>query len=1450
MKMTIKGMTRVLGALALCLALCLSQAAFAKGSPPDGIDPDDLGKCEINNGGWDHTPGSTGISLRSALWYANKIDGQHYACYDKITLMTDVFMESPAVILGPAKGLEIDGNGKTINLSKWSGHTATDGNSGHGCAIYVSAEEVTIKNLSISGKSGINHSGICLKKKDGKIEEISISDMDNDGVKISGTKSEASNIDIYDSGNGIAVEAEGVKLTDVEINNVDGAGVRLLGNNARLSDIEVNSAGETGLEFGPGVTGNKVLPNCTFQASTDSGVGILDDSSKSNAGTNIVIMTNRVGSVDNDGYDAVTDEGILIWEEEEYYSVNQMLGDLSGVSDPAGTSKIDISVTAELLLKSNKEVVPLVTEVRQIGTSQRYMVEGFFAQVEELDEDGEGGFDQIQCKDLVVDKSVARLAVFMVSDTEMKFAGVVGNNSAMGVKGKEGTFKFYFDPEADGQEAFTGAKFVLVPVSKDWELMGRASAYKRLTNGQNDCTDISGSGEDYDTDGATTWSMDKLVEWFTVGECSIATDMQSGQMVDTTTDSDMDGIPDFLEMGIRKKAGKWVYDPMHANCNCDDTELTCWFRPDSDFDGIKDGKDRYDFLTAWKFYASKDYLDDTYNDEFGTLVGEKGIELKPQPTDTEGDGTPDCKDEDSDNDSLKDGTEDRSRVFNPYARAYWRYLDTIGNTYYPAGPGEADAGSMVECTDELKADPNNGFDKGIMYGIYVAGGTGSNYLSEPVSASPFNIGGILTSGSGRGLYPMACINESVSSATNFNGIYNEVNGETNARNADTDGDCVCDGDGPGCAAIDAQETDWVGFASCSEYHSSALTMSNPAWLNDRCPQRMHPDNKCTPLCVEGEIMTYVSLHADEKFWEQVGTKIQLTDEDGNSVPDLFEQTMKFCGDDPDDCIDVIDYQVIHDSCSDIDRDGIPDCAERWSWSCTPTQEQTIGLDPYNQDTDGDDLIDGMGLGDMESDVCPFTNKVAMGYSDAFNEVNPNYSCNPREVYSNGGRPLQVLSCFLDRDSEGVRDCLEDKDQNGKVDTPQNGLAGIVRSESDPIKLDTDADGLSDFEEVFGWPYRTNPALIDTDGDGLTDLGEDMDGDRYITFVDRTGMMCKGIGTFDTDPRNADTDGDGISDKVEIDGDIIDPDLFKAMLQDATIWVDGIGHGSDPNAKDSDNDGLTDSEEYGGNSIFFYNSNPCMVDSDGDIMHDKDELPGCRLNTDPNCIGSEDGTADGLDSDSDGLSDLHEMMLGTDPYNPDTDGDGVWDGIEDGNRNGVYEPHLGETNALNSDTDGDSLTDGYELRYGTDPTNIDTDGDCVPDGIEDANRNGVYDVGAETNALSWDTDGDGLPDGWIAGMGLGEDLNCNGIRDVDAEGRYLETDPRNPDSDLDGFSDYDEMIHGGRGFSTENISRATLGREGCSMVGSAGGSPTSMFYLMGVLLAAVKAIAMRRRNASA
>ena len=54
--------------------------------------------------------------------------------------------------------------------------------------------------------------------------------------------------------------------------------------------------------------------------------------------------------------------------------------------------------------------------------------------------------------------------------------------------------------------------------------------------------------------------------------------------------------------------------------------------------------------------------------------------------------------------------------------------------------------------------------------------------------------------------------------------------------------------------------------------------------------------------------------------------------------------------------------------------------------------------------------------------------------------------------------------------------------------------------SDPLKPDTDGDGLLDGEEAKGLEYRSNPMLVDTDGDGRSDR-EEIVGIKSYEFID-------------------------------------------------------------------------------------------------------------------------------------------------------------------------------------------------------------------------------------------------------------------------------------------------------------------------------------------------------------
>lgn len=186
----------------------------------------------------------------------------------------------------------------------------------------------------------------------------------------------------------------------------------------------------------------------------------------------------------------------------------------------------------------------------------------------------------------------------------------------------------------------------------------------------------------------------------------------------------------------------------------------------------------------------------------------------------------------------------------------------------------------------------------------------------------------------------------------------------------------------------------------------------------------------------------------------------------------------------------------------------------------------------------------------------------------------------------------------------------------------------------------------------------------------------------------------------------------------------------------------------------------------------------FIDFVPDIDSDKDGLPdwwegamGLNLN---------DGSDSLLDLDQDGLNAQEEYELGTAENQPDSDQDGLTDGVE--------HLQLG-TDPLQSDTDGDSLKDGDEVSLGTSPFDRDTD----QDGLFDAEEINLF----LTSPLSADTDGDGMSDAYEIEFALNA-LEDDASLDSDGDGlsnleeHNTHTDPNRADTDGDSLTDHDEV----------------------------------------------------------
>ncbi len=261
--------------------------------------------------------------------------------------------------------------------------------------------------------------------------------------------------------------------------------------------------------------------------------------------------------------------------------------------------------------------------------------------------------------------------------------------------------------------------------------------------------------------------------------------------------------------------------------------------------------------------------------------------------------------------------------------------------------------------------------------------------------------------------------------------------------------------------------------------------------------------------------------------------------------------------------------------------------------------------------------------------------------------------------------------------------------------PQEAAAG-----TDPEDADTDDDGLSDADEI--WLWGTDPTECDTDGDGLSD-GLELGVTEPLPDTDTSSGCWRADADPDstTDPTSDDSDGDGILDGEEdvdgdgsvgpwetdpgtadaddADGDGI-PDVLEGECGMGGTADDADGDGvsdADEGLVDSDGDGAPDfcDEDDDGDGIPTSEEGGVDTDGDGDEDHldldsDDDGKPDADEGTDDDdCDGTgnwrDDDDEDGpcADPDNDGLTNEEEADCGTDPYDPDTDDDGILDGDE-------------------------------------------------------------------------------------------------------------------------------------------------------------------------------------------
>jgi hypothetical protein len=304
-------------------------------------------------------------------------------------------------------------------------------------------------------------------------------------------------------------------------------------------------------------------------------------------------------------------------------------------------------------------------------------------------------------------------------------------------------------------------------------------------------------------------------------------------------------------------------------------------------------------------------------------------------------------------------------------------------------------------------------------------------------------------------------------------------------------------------------------------------------------------------------------------------------------------------------------------------------------------------------------------------------------------------------------------------------------------------------------IDFDNDGLTNEQED---KLGTERYLADTDGDGINDGIEVGDSVSQPLNHDND----KRIDALDSDDDNdglptifelkSDSDNDGIPDYLDTDSDNDGiPDGEEAGMTLADFDNDGIDNLIDSDGtgnKDINGDGIDDEFQAPDRNN---NGKPDFLDSS--IQYTKIQTPTknilAELKLQINALAKTTvapNTQDTTDQDHDGIPDVIEFKIGTNPLQRDSDNDLVPDAIEIGLTADYPQDtdHDGIIDALDDDDDNDTiLTRNEDPNRDGIPANDDTDNDGVPN-YQDANDDGDIATTREEGG-SRDTDNDGVPD---------------------------------------------------------------------------------------------------------
>lgn len=515
--------------------------------------------------------------------------------------------------------------------------------------------------------------------------------------------------------------------------------------------------------------------------------------------------------------------------------------------------------------------------------------------------------------------------------------------------------------------------------------------------------------------------------------------------VEGNGDSDNDGIPNYLDTSLDED-GDGIPDILDGDATTDtDGDGTAdVFDSDSDNDGISDLEES----GASGVDSDGDGIDDAFDVDLtgGSDADNDGVDDAATLTDSDGDGIPDYRDRDSDNDSVPDVLENNlglALLANKSGSQPMMVADTDGdgiNNYVDLDSDEDGIGDLAEAaTNPVDSDLDQVIDE---FDVDFTGGLDANLDGVDDAATLLNSDNDTTpdmldlESDNDGIFDVV---EAGLTDADFDALVDSAAEMTNSPR-DTDADGL-----PDYRDLDSDND---GNFDIETSGAATLDIDGDGQIDDAS---VDTDGDGIIDAMDDEPNQFGA--ARDRDQDGVPSSVDA-DDDGDGIADIIEGTADSDGDglinsldsdsDNDGLSDSFETNQPVLSAIDVDRDGISDAID---------VDFTGGVD-----NDGDGIDDNFAPVDTDGDGTP-------DYLDSDSD---------NDRISDTEEQLTVALSGVDSDGDGLDDAVDVHSTLGS-DSNNDGQDDATIS-----RTDIDGDGIPAYRDT------------DTDGDGISDINENFD----------------------------------------------------------------------------------------------------------------------------------------------------------------------------------------------------------------------------------------------------------------------------------------------------------------------------------------------------------------------